>query len=266
VNPVIAERTDWEGRVAVVTGGSEGIGRGILERIVASGGRVATVGRDRALVESAVGGRERVVGISGDVRSPDTATRLVEACIDRFGSLDALINNAGYGLPEPWDVDDESWLDMYQYNVLSAVRMARATVPHLRRSPSPRIVNIGTELVFKPMADHVAYTASKAALLSFAKSLAWSLADDGILVNTVCPGTIESRTGRRFIEGRAAALGLPYDEAMRHFATNERVIPLKRLGTPAEVGEVVAFLASSANSFMTGAVVRVDGGSAPTFL
>lgn len=257
---------DWDGRVAVVTGGSEGIGRATVERIVAGGGHVATVGRDRDLVAAAVGGRAEIIGIAGDVREPDTSTRLVDACVERFGGIDALVNNAGYGTPEAWDVDDASWLDMVQYNLLSAVRMCRAAVPYLRRSASPRIVNVGTELVFKPAADHVAYTASKSALLSFSKSLAWSLAGDGILVNTVCPGTIESRTGRRFIEGRAAALQMSYDEAAAYFCAHERAIPLARLGRPAEVAEVICFLASPASSFMTGAVVRVDGGSAPTSL
>jgi 3-oxoacyl-[acyl-carrier protein] reductase len=256
----------WTGRVAVVTGGTEGIGRATLERIVQDDGRVATVGRDPDLVAAVTEGRNQVVAIAGDVRDPATAERLVGVCIETFGSIDALINNAGYGLPEAWSVPDDSWLDMYQYNVLSAVRMCRAAVPYLERSPSPRIVNVGTELVFKPAADHVAYTAAKAALLSFAKSLAWSLAPNGILVNSVCPGTIESRTGRRFIEGRAAALHLPYEEAAQHFAMHERAIPLSRLGKPSEVAEVIAFLASPANSFMTGAVIRVDGGSAPTFL
>jgi NAD(P)-dependent dehydrogenase (short-subunit alcohol dehydrogenase family) len=257
---------EWPGRVAVVTGGSEGIGRAVVERLLAGGARVATVGRDQALMESAVAGRPEIVGIAGDVRDPDTAKRLVNACVERFGGLDAVVNNAGWGLPEAWDVADDSWLDMIQYNLLSAVRTCREAVPYLRQSSSPRIVNVGTELVFKPAADHVAYTAAKAALLSFSKSLAWSLSGDGILVNTVCPGTIETRTGRRFIEGRAAELGMSYDDAASHFAARERVIPLARLGKPAEVAEVIGFLASPANTFMTGAVVRVDGGSAPTFL
>jgi NAD(P)-dependent dehydrogenase (short-subunit alcohol dehydrogenase family) len=257
---------DWVGRVALVTGGTEGIGRAVVERILAGGGRAATVGRDPGLVATLNASSEAVVAIAGDVREADTASRLVDACIERFGALDAVVNNAGYGLPEPWDVPDDSWLDMFQYNVMSAVRTCRAAVPQLRKSASPRIVIVGTELVFKPAADHVAYTAAKAALLAFGKSLSWSLSADGILVNTVCPGTIESRTGRRFIEGRAAALGMSYDDAAAHFCREERVIPLARLGKPAEVAEVIAFLASPASSFMTGAVIRVDGGSAPTFL
>ena len=258
--------SEWDGRVAVVTGGTEGIGRAVVDRILVGGGRAATVGRDPELVARVNATSAAVVAIAGDIRDADTASRLVDACIERFGALDAVVNNAGYGLPEPWDVTDDSWLDMYQYNVLSAVRTCRAAVPHLRRSHSPRIVNVGTELVFKPAADHVAYTAAKAALLAFGKSLSWALAGDGIHVNTVCPGTIESRTGRRFIEGRAAALQMSYDDAAAHFTAKERVIPLARLGKPAEVAEVIAFLASPASSFMTGAVIRVDGGSAPTFL
>lgn len=261
-----ASDREWHGRVALVTGGSEGIGRATVERIVAAGGRVATVARDPAGLVAAIGDREQVTGIAADVRAETTAELLVAHCLERFGQLDAVINNAGYGKPEPWDVDDASWLDMFQYNLMSAVRTCRAAVSALRRSSAPRIVNVGTELVFKPAADHVAYTAAKSALLSFSKSLSWSLAADGILVNTICPGTIESRTGRRFIEGRAEELGLSYEDAATHFAAHERVIPLARLGKPAEVAEVIAFLASAANSFMTGAVVRVDGGSAPTFL
>jgi 3-oxoacyl-[acyl-carrier protein] reductase len=261
---VSGEQSSWSGRIALVTGGSDGIGGAAAEHILAAGGLVTVVARDAEHLAAMARGRAEVVTVAGDVRDSATADRAVSACLEQFGAIDAVINNAGYGLPEPWDVSDESWLDMIQYNLLSGVRMCRAAVPHLRGRPAPRIVNIGTELVFKAAADHVAYTAAKAALLSFSKSLAWSLAGDGILVNTICPGTIQSRTGRRFIEGRAAALGLSYDEAARSFATNERVIALQRLGRPEEIAEVIAFLASPANSFMTGAVVRVDGGSAPT--
>ena len=184
----MTKRTGWHDRVAIVTGGSRGIGKAVIEKVISEGGRAATVACHDAGFEAMK--RLGVLTLRGDLVKDSAASELVARTLSSFGRLDALVNCVGRGEPTAWDAPDANWLDMFDVNLFSAIRMCRAAVPALRRSSSPRIVNVASELVYMPDQDLVAYTAAKAALMSFSKSLAAALASDGVLVNVVSPGTV----------------------------------------------------------------------------
>jgi NAD(P)-dependent dehydrogenase (short-subunit alcohol dehydrogenase family) len=249
------------GRVALVTGGTLGIGRAVVERLVQDGAAVATVARDSERLRELPNG---VLAVAGDVTVVGTAERAVAACVEAFGGVDVLVNNAGGGAFHGWDASDEEWQLMLELNLLSAARFCRAAVPHLRGREAARIVNVGTELVYMPNNELVTYIAAKAALLSFTKSLSRALAPDGILVNAVCPGTTEVEALRGDMERRAAERGTSYEEAVEWFIRDVRRIALDRFAGPAEVAEAIVYLASPASTYVTGAVLRCDGGSVPS--
>jgi NAD(P)-dependent dehydrogenase (short-subunit alcohol dehydrogenase family) len=221
------------------------------------------VARDKTRLQELVSKHSRVASYSGDVAEAQTAEEAVTACVDTFGGLDALINNAGRAALQSWDASDDDWLEMFNMNLLSAVRMCRAAIPYMKKRPAPRIVNVGTQLVYMPSDAEVPYTAAKMALISFTKSLSCAVADDGILVNAVCPGTIETPLSRHGIEQMAKDWGLDFDSALSHFVRDVRPVRLGRLGKPSEVAEAIAYLASAACSYVTGTVLRCDGGSTP---
>jgi len=175
-----------------------------------------------------------------------------------------VINNVGGGSGSGWDAPDEEWRQMLELNVLCAVRMCRAAVPYLKEGSEPRIVNVATELVFQPGSEWVAYTAAKSALMAFTKSLSWAPADQGILVNALCPGSIETPLTRGYFEQMASDRGQTVAEAIEYFCTNVRRIPVGRLGRIEEIAESASYLASARCAFMTGAVLRCDGGSSPS--
>jgi 3-oxoacyl-[acyl-carrier protein] reductase len=251
-------------RVTLVTGATHGIGRGILDRLVQDEGAVFAVARQEQGLAELASVHPEVKTHAADLTEPDAAAAAVEACIDGFGRLDALINNVGGGTNSGWDAPDEEWQRMFELNLLSAVRMCRAAVPYLKDGLEPRIVNISTELVFQPGSEWVAYTAAKLALMAFTKSLSWALADQGILVNALCPGSIETPLSRAYLEQLARERGSSVPEAIEYFCTNIRGIPLGRLGRTEEIAESAAYLASERCAFVTGAVLRCDGGSSPS--
>jgi NAD(P)-dependent dehydrogenase (short-subunit alcohol dehydrogenase family) len=251
-------------RVALVTGATYGIGRGILDRLVQDDVAVFAVARKQDELAELESVSPEAGTFAADLTKPDSAAAAVGACIDRFGRLDALVNNVGGGSGSSWDAPDEEWSRMFELNVLSAVRMCRAAVPHLTEVREPRIVNISTELVFQPGADWVAYTAAKSALMSFTKSLSSALAERGILVNALCSGSIDTPLSRGYLTQLAAERGAGVDETIRYFCENIRGIPLGRLGRIEEVAESAVFLASERCRFVTGAVLRCDGGSSPS--
>jgi 3-oxoacyl-[acyl-carrier protein] reductase len=238
------------GKVAIVTGGSRGIGRAIALALASEGCRVAVCARgEDALqaVEAEV--RERGVdalAVAADVTKADDIERLVAQTVERFGRLDILVNNAGARSREE---TDEAWNEIYFSNVLAAVRATRAAVPHLRAARGC-VVNIAS--IFGRESGGVpAYNAMKAAMISHAKAMALELAPD-VRVNSVAPGSIAfpgGSWGRRLEED---------PEGMRAFV--EQNIPMGRFGTPEEVASVVVFLCSERASWVTGACLNVDGG------
>jgi 3-oxoacyl-[acyl-carrier protein] reductase len=252
------------GRVALVTAASRGIGRGIAEALAAEGVRLVIASRDQAAIsrtadEIAHAYQAEVVPVAADVSSADAAGRLVRTAAERFGGLDILVNNSG-GPPGGrfTDFDDAAWQSAFDLLLLSVVRMVRAALPYLRASGTGRIINVESSSVKEPIPGLILSNSLRAGVAGLAKTLADELAPDQITVNTVLPGQIlTDRLRGGFVEPASRA-GVDVDELAR--AEVAKVVPLGRVGEPADLANLVAFLCSELASYLTGLVVAVDGG------
>lgn len=261
------------GATAVVNGGSKGMGRVAAERLAADGAKVAVLARGKEAMDATVEalralGSPDAVGIPTDL----TETVQVDAAFaqvrDRWGSLNVLVNAAGpvdVGVKPFERLDDDEWLATFDIGTLAAVRCIRAALPLLRAAEWARVVNVSAHSTKRQSPGLVAYTASKAAMTSMSKNLSQALAPDGILVNTVSPGSFLSEGLRGYLAALPPERGIdPTDlhDAMKVIEEDfGHPAHLGRAGDPAEIGPVIAFLASRVNSYMTGADVNVDGGS-----
>ena len=253
----------YAGKVALVAASSKGLGRATAEALAAEGAGVMISGRDEpTLKETAKEIREEtgaeVAYSVADVGRAEDVEVLVSRTVERFGKLDSLVTNAG-GPPAGGleSFTDKDWRKAFELNLMSVVRFIRAALPHLRESESPRVVNFTSSSIKQPIPNLLLSNVFRAAVLGLAKSLATELAPDGILVNTLGPGRIA--TDRLFsIDANAAQKqGVSEDEARRRSISQ---IPLGRYGEPEEFASVAAFLASPANTYVTGQALLVDGG------
>ena len=250
-----------EGKVALVTGSSQGIGRAIAEEFAREGVRVALCARDpRALERAAEGLRQKhgadVLARAMDVAVPGALERLVEELVERWGRLDILVNNAGG--PPAGDflaLSDADWEAAFSLSVMSVVRAVRCGLPHLKASGEGRVINILSTSVREPLPGMLLSNSLRTAVAGLAKTLSRELGPSGITVNNVCPGHIFTRRLREVAAARKAA-GVEVTPSAAVEA-----IPLKRLGAPADVAGLVAFLSSHRASYITGATISVDGGS-----
>ncbi len=258
------------GARAVVTGGSKGMGRAIAERLAAEGATVAVLARGRKALDDTVAalhdaGSAGSLGLSVDVTDRAQVDAAFGELTGRWGSLNVLVNTLGPGAGRFEQLDDSDWEGTFDLGVMAAVRCVRAGLPLLRAAEWARIVNVSAHSTQRQSPMLVAYTAAKAALTSVSKNLSKALASEGILVNTVSPGSIVTAS---FSEGLREAFeddGLdatdPYDVMTwidRHF---HQPADLGRAGLPEEVASLTAYLASRTNGYVTGADVNVDGGS-----
>ena len=253
----------------VVAGGTTGMGRAAADCFAADGARVAVLARSQDALDDAVAaltalGSPDAVGISTDLLDGASVTAAVEQLGERWGHLNALVNAAGpfAGLKSFETATDEDWLEVVNGVTLSAVRTVRAALPYLRRAEWARIVNVSAMSTKRQSPPLIAYTAAKSALTSVTKNLAQTLAPEGILVNTVSPGTFASES---FKDALRAMGGVDVDDlhdVMRFIGEGfGHHVFLDRAANPSEIGPVIAFAASARNTYMTGANINVDGGS-----
>jgi 3-oxoacyl-[acyl-carrier protein] reductase len=244
-----------EGKVAIVTGGGGGIGRGIVERFAAEGAAVvfAEVDADRARETQTAAG-ERVVGVVCDVREPETAHALLTAARDNFGRVDVLVNNVGHfgGRRVAFhEQTDDEWDALYQLNLAHVFAYSRAVLPVLiEQGDGGSIVNVSTIEAFRAIPTRAVYSAFKAAITGFTRSLAVEYAAHDVRVNAIAPDVTET-------------LQVPYSRWVG--PEDEHLIPtwvpLGRFGRPDDIAGVAVFLASSLAGFVTGTTVHVDGGT-----
>jgi 3-oxoacyl-[acyl-carrier protein] reductase len=246
------------GRRAIVTGGSKGIGRAVAAELVAEGARVAICSRNLAELEQAatdIGG-DVFVQVA-DVTDAAEVERFVAAAAAAMGGLDVLVNNAGGANPGNFEtLTDEDWHRDLDTKLFSQIRCFRAALPHLRRSPAPRVININAVYAKHPDPAFFSTTVNRAACLNLNKVLAQEFGSENILVNSVNIGFVETPQWRNIHQRRAPDISL--DTFLHGLAADE--VPLGRFGTVEEVSGVVAFLASARASYITGAVIDVAGG------
>jgi NAD(P)-dependent dehydrogenase (short-subunit alcohol dehydrogenase family) len=257
-------------KVAVVTGSSKGIGKAIAVELAREGCRVVLTARgEKDLDEAAedvrrTGSVGDVLAVAADVTKADEVERLIDATVARFGTIDVLVNNAGgTGRRSPFhELSDEEWFEILDLNLISAVRLTRAVLPHMRRQRWGRIINVASESGSQPSTLKPHYNAAKAALINLTKSLSKAYGEYGILVNAVSPATTITPAVEDLLAEEARRKRTPLNEREAAFVReNKPDIVAGRLGRPEETAWVVAFLASGRASFVTGANYRVEVGS-----
>lgn len=251
-------------RAAIVCGASQGMGRAIAHSLAAEGARVLLVARSadrlqeaQAQIAAAVPGAQ-LAGVALDLTAPDSAAAAVDAARNLWGRLDVLVTNTGGPPPgQPLDLDDDKYLLAYEQNFMNVVRLCRQAVPLMREHGYGRIVNVLALSVRQIEDNLVLSSTSRLGVVAYARYLAEQVAADGITVNNVLPGSIHTERLGQVAAMQARHFGRDPDKELELRAQR---VPMKRLGRPQEMGDVVAFLASERAAFLTGLSIPVDGG------
>ncbi len=252
-----------DGKLALVSGSTAGIGFAIARTLAQEGARVIVNGRTQSAVDDAVDRIRAETGGAAEGAAGDLSDAAVaQALVGRHPGIDILVNNLGIFEPKPFeDIPDEDWRRFFDVNVLSGVRLARLVLPSMRRSDWGRIIFVSSESGVQIPAEMVHYGVSKTAQLAVARGIAESVAGTGITVNSVLPGPTKSRGVTDFVDELARANGQDVKQVEQDFFEHVRPTSLiKRFATPQETASLVAYLASPLASATTGAALRVDGG------
>jgi len=254
-------KLELEGKVALVTGSSQGIGRAIATELALEGAKVAVCARESRPLEATADAIRKlhnaeIFAKHLDISAAGALEGMVEETVRRWGRLDILVNNAGGPPAGTFEVlADADWQAAFALTVMSVVRGSRASLPHLKASGNGRIVNVLSISVKEPIPGMLLSNSLRSAVAGLAKTLSRELGASGITVNNVCPGHILTRRLRDIAAARKAA-GTPVD-----LRTAIEAIPLRKLGTPADVAGLVVFLVSARGQYITGATIPVDGGA-----
>jgi 3-oxoacyl-[acyl-carrier protein] reductase len=245
---------ELQGTAAVVGGASSGIGLAIARALAAEGCAVTVVARGRERLERAAAEiGPGTLAMSGDVRDPELLRRVVEETVSARSRLDIVVNNAGGPPPGTFEsTPDEAWAEAFELSLNAAVRLTRLALPHLRRSGRGRVVNIASWSVREPIPNLMLSNAIRPGVVGWAKTLAHELGPDGITVNTIAPGKIDT--------DRVRELWGHYPDPAAAEAADIQRVPARRLGKPDEIGSAVAFLCSTRAAYISGTVLPVDGG------
>ena len=256
-------------KVAIITGGSEGIGKAAAQRMAEEGARVVIVARRPEVLEEAAQDIRTategvVLPLAADVSDPASAELVVNTALENFGRLDILVNNAGISMAKPFEeVSDSDWEYDFDLKVWGAVRLIRRAIPEMRKVGGGRIINVTNLGGRTPSPSSMPTSISRATGIAITKGLSKDLAPDNILVNTVCIGIVKSgQHTRRYDRLKESNPGLTLDEFYAETA-RARGVPLGRIAETEEAGDVIAFLASERASYLTGIAINIDGGTSP---
>jgi 3-oxoacyl-[acyl-carrier protein] reductase len=251
------------GKVFMVAASSKGLGLGIASKLCEDGARVSLASRSKASIESVAAKMREHYGVDArghtmDASDGSSIAAWHERTLEEFGRIDGLVVNAGGPPPGGFDsFDDAAWTKAFELTLLSAVRMIRCVLPTMRSQHSGAIVTVTSTSVIEPIDGLLLSNVFRAGVSSLVKSLSRELSTDGIRINNLVPGRIDTDRVRALDSTNAGANDVSIDE-QRH--REERSIPLGRYGTPIEFGAAAAFLLSDAAAYITGATLVVDGG------
>lgn len=249
----------FKGKVALITGGGEGIGEAAARRLAAEGARVVVTGRRQALIEAVakdIGG----LAVTGDIADEAHVRTAVAATVEHFGALDILIANAGVSMSgSVVEIDMGVFRRSMAVNVEGALLAAKYAIPHMRQRGGGAIVLVSSQAAFVAYPDLVAYTSAKSAMLGLSRSIAIDYGPDRIRCNVLCPAWVRSAMTDATFGDLARSQGRSLEDV---FAQAMKPTPLRRMATPEEMAGPIAFLASDDASFITGTALTADGGGA----
>ncbi len=254
--------TSLKNRVALVTGGTKGIGKAIADKLSVAGAKVIVTARSTPSEN-----RYNQHFIATDLVKPESAEDIAKEVLNKYGRIDIIVNNAGANLSPTGGysvLTDEHWNDSFQLNLMSAVRINKAFLPTMIEQKSGSIINISTVASIQPLWEMtMAYSPAKAALNIYSKALASEVGPKGIRVNVVSPGLVKTQLMLDFIDSIAKTSNISSEEAMKS-VLEKLTIPLGNMAEPEEIANIVAFLSSDEAKYVTGSNYAVDGGALPT--
>jgi meso-butanediol dehydrogenase/(S,S)-butanediol dehydrogenase/diacetyl reductase len=251
-----------KGKVALVTGGGSGIGAAIAERFVADGAKVCITGRRKEMLEKVAQSlpSKSVAICPGDVSKEEDVERVVETAVKFGGKLDVLVNNAGISPVAPVaELDPKMWQEVIGTNLTGPYLMMKAVIPHMLKGGGGSIINIASLGGMRCLPGMPAYCSSKAGLIMLSKQVALDYGRHNIRCNAVCPGGVTTDMTKESFGQFGKMLGIEPETFLKQIATE---IPIHRFAEPPEVGGLCSYLASDDSSFLTGAAILIDGGSA----
>lgn len=257
-----ASTNELAGKRAVVTGGTQGIGVAIVERLLQAGASVLTAARRRP-----EHGSGAAIFVEADLSTAEGASRLAEAARAQLGGVDILVHTVGGTSAPPGGalgLTDAQWQADLDLNLFPAVRLDRALLPSMLEQGAGVIVHVSSIQTRQPLVATMSYAAAKAALKSYSKALSSELAPKGIRVVAVAPGFTATHAAERLLERMAREAGSDREAALNRLMDSLGGIPMNRPALPSEIADVVAFVASDRASYLTGTEITVDGGTVPT--